>query len=347
MNKNIIRTLCILLLATLLVACERRPLVDISGKARVRVMLRIRDIPNVTTGIYNSNIKAPEASPGVIRVIFYNADTKDVASQAFISKKGIDENGNEYIEGDVILYPGRYDIVCYNFDTPTTLIADEYNMNTITAYTSEISDQLYSRFNTRAEDADPRIYYTPDHLLVAREYNIEVPEYAETLVIETEATSVIDTYYVQIRLVNGQYASDASAILTDLAPSNRFAVGERNYEEYAATFFEMHRSVDTRIRAANQDVLCATFNTFGKRPDEIDPSIESKLYVTFNVIRTDGEVIEMSLDMDSIFKTELAVEKHWLLIDKEFVIPVPESPSDGGFKPSVDKWNEEEGEINI
>ena len=122
MNKNIIRTLCILLLATLLVACERRPLVDISGKARVRVMLRIRDIPNVTTGIYNSNIKAPEASPGVIRVIFYNADTKDVASQAFISKKGIDENGNEYIEGDVIVYPGRYDIVCYNFDTPTTLI---------------------------------------------------------------------------------------------------------------------------------------------------------------------------------------------------------------------------------
>ena len=147
--------------------------------------------------------------------------------------------------------------------------------------------------------------------------------------------------------MNGRYASDATAVITDLAPSNRFAPNERNYKEYAGTFFEMQRSVDARIRATNQDVLCAVFNTFGKRPDEIAPSLESKLYVTFNVITVDGKKVEMTFDMDSIFKTKQAIENHWLLIDKEFVVPKPDNPSGGGFNPSVDEWNKEEGSLDI
>lgn len=354
MNRTVIYILlCILAIASL--SCERRPLVDTSEKVRVRVILKNKEVPNVTTGIYNNSIEVPDITPGVIRVMFYDADTKNVTAQGFISKKGVDENGYDYIEGDVIVYPGTYNVVCYNFDTPSTLVADENNYNTITAYTSEISDILYSRFNTRAEEANPRIYYTPDHLLVAREKNVVIAEHTDIVEIVTEAHTVVDTYYVQIRLVNGRYASDATAVLTDLAPSNRFAVGERNYDEYAGIFFEMQRSTDTRIRATNQDVLCAVFNTFGKRPDEIDPSLESKLYVTFNVIRVDGQVIEMTLNMDSIFKTEPAVQNNWLLIDKEFVIPEPDTPDPppggeddkGMFDPTVEAWNKDEGFIDI
>ena len=86
------------------------------------------------------------------------------------------------------------------------------------------------------------------------------------------------------------------------------------------------------------------FNTFGKRPDDVDPTVESQLYVTFNVITTEGKIVDMTVDMDSIFKTQPAIEKHWLLIDKVFEIPEPEK---GGFKPSVDKWDEENGFIEI
>jgi hypothetical protein len=153
-------------------------------------------------------------------------------------------------------------------------------------------------------------------------------------------------------LVNGQYASDATAVLTDLSPSNKFALDERKFDEYAATFFEMHRSVDTNIRADNQDVLCATFNTFGKRPDDIAPIAESQLYVTFNVITVDGKKVEMTVDMDEIFRSKEAVEKHWLLIDKEFVIPEPDKPAppigDGGmFDPDEENWEREEGNIEL
>ena len=346
MSKLLMRIMLALSLIFMLGSCERRPLVDINEKVRVRVLLNTKEVPNVTTGIYNSDIPTPDISTSVLRVMFYNADTKNVASQAFIAKKGIDENGFEYIEGDVVVYPGTYDLVCYNFDTPTTLIRGENNWGEISAYTSEISDKLYSRFNTRAEDANPRIYYTPDHLIVARESNIVVPEHTELIVIKTTAQTVVDTYYIQLRLVNGQYASDATAVLTDLAPSIRFAANERNHKEYAGTFFEMQRSVDTRIRAVNQDVLCATFNTFGKRPDEINPSLESKLYVTFNVLTVDGKKVEMSLNMDSIFRTPLAEEKHWLLLDTMLVIPKPDNTG-SGFNPTVDNWNEEHGSLDI
>jgi hypothetical protein len=62
------------------------------------------------------------------------------------------------------------------------------------------------------------------------------------------------------------------------------------------------------------------------------------------VLTRDGNSVEMTLDMDSIFMTPQAREKHWLLIDKEIVLPKPES---GGFKPGVEGWDEQIGEIEI
>ena len=178
---------------------------------------------------------------------------------------------------------------------------------------------------------------------MARE-EVSIPSVKDEYLITTEARTIIDTYYIQLRLVNGQYASNAVAMITDLAPSNRFGMSEPEFGLYAGTYFEMYRSVDARIRAGENDVLCAVFNTFGKRPDHIAPTVESQLYISFNVLTHDGNSVEMTLDMDSIFMTPQAREKHWLLIDKEIVLPKPES---GGFKPGVEGWDEQIGEIEI
>ena len=350
------RIMLALSLIFMLGSCERRPLVDANENVDIRVVLNVKTVLNVTTGVYNDRIPIPQISPSVIRVMFYDVVTGQLATQAFISHKGLDENGELYLTGNIKVPAGHYNMVCYNFDTPSVLINGENNLNTINAYTSEISEYHYSRFLSSRSDNNyevlPRIYYEPDHLVVAREDNIYIPKRSTTMTIHTVASTIVDTYYIQVRLVNGQYASDATAVLTDLSPSNKFAINERKFDEYSATFFEMHRSVDTRIRAVNQDVLCATFNTFGKRPDDIDPSVESKLYVTFNVITVDGKQVEMTVDMDSIFRTPEAIEKHWLLIDKDFVIPEPDVPDppigDGGmFDPDVEKWDEEEGNIEL
>lgn len=344
MNSLYLRMLLIVFLVAMFSSCERRPLVEYGGKVKVRVVLDTKDILNVTTGIYNEKISAPLTIPGTFRVIFYNPDTKELVSQAFISRKGMDENGEHYYEGYVFLNPGEYDMVCYNFDTPSTLVNKEQNKSTIEAFTSEISELLYTRFRSRANYPEPKIYYEPDHLFVGREDAVVVPNTDEIFSISTRATTIIDTYYIQLRLVNGKYASNAVAMLTDLAPSSRFAVNEPKYDEYAGTYFEMFRSVDVRMRTSEHDVLCAVFNTFGKRPDHIDPTMESQLYLSFNVVTADGKSVEMTMDMDSIFQTVDARERHWLLIDKEVVLPEPE---DSGFEPSVEGWNDEVGEIEI
>lgn len=347
MVKTVVRFCLLVCLVSLLGACERRLLVDITEKVNVRVYVKINEILNVTTGFYNEAIPVPEISPRVIRVMFYDPDTKVLRTQGFITRKGVDAEGQEYIEGEISVRPGTYDILCYNFDTPSTLINNESNLNTINAYTSEISDGLYSRFETRTsiDGVRPSLYYEPDHLLVSREERVHIPEHTGVYYVETEASTVVDSYYIQVRLKNGRYISDATAVLTDISPSNKIGLNERKHDEYAGTFFEMYRSKDPRIRATNQDVLCAVFNTFGKRPDEIAPSVESQLYVTFNVITTEGKIVEMTVDMDEIFRSKEAVERHWLLVDKVFEIPVPDSG--GGFKPGVGEWNEENGIVNI
>ncbi|MBQ3190079.1 MAG: DUF5119 domain-containing protein [Bacteroides sp] len=347
MRKRLLYIIMMFSLTALFWSCERRPLVELTNQTTVRVLIKMNTILNVTTGIYNEYIPKPDITPNVIRVMFYDPETKELLNQGFVSQKGVDADGNEYIEGQVSIRPGTYDVLCYNFDTPSTIVENENNMHDIMAYTSEISEALYGRFGSRNEmTIKPKVYYEPDHLLVAREEKIEVPEHTELLVINMEAFSVVDSYYIQIRLKNGKYASDATALLTDLSPSNRIGLNKRTDDEYAATFFEMHRSKNPAGRAEEQEVLCAVFNTFGKRPDDIDPSVESQLFVTFNVITTEGKVVEMTVDMDEIFLSEDAQKRHWLLIDKVFEIPVPET-SGSGFQPGVGEWDEEHGTVEI
>lgn len=330
-------------LLCLLCSCERRPLVEDQGKVRVRVVLNTDSIANVTCGIYNDRVVPSLGMPGIFRVMFYERNTQEAVSQAFITRGGIDDDGRVYYEGKVFVNPGSYDMVCYNFDTPSTLVRGENYKSSLEAFTSEIAENIYSRFKSRADAPEPVLYYEPDHLFVARE-EVSIPDVNDEYLITTEARTIIDTYYIQLRLVNGQYASNAVAMITDLAPSNRFGMGEPEFGRYAGTYFEMYRSVDARIRAGENDVLCAVFNTFGKRPDHIAPTVESQLYISFNVLTRDGNSVEMTLDMDSIFMTPQAREKHWLLIDKEIVLPKPES---GGFKPGVEGWDEQIGEIEI
>lgn len=348
MKRLLFHIILIVGLTTLFLSCERRPLVEVTEQVKIRILIKMNTILNVTTGIYNDYIPVPEVEPKVIRVMFYDPETRELRTQGFISRKSVDADGNEYIEGEVSVRPGTYDILCYNFDTPSTLVENENNWNDILAYTSEISEVIYARFGSRNEmtGIKPKVYYEPDHLLVARKEQLHIPEHTELFVIDMEATSVIDSYYIQIRLKNGQYASDATAMLTDLSPSNKFGLNQRIHTEYAATFFEMHRSIDPASRVDGDEVLCAVFNTFGKRPDGIDPSVESRLFVTFNVITTEGKILEMTVDMDEIFLTEDAVKRHWLLIDQVFEIPKPES-SGGGFKPGGEAWDEENGVVDI
>ena len=328
----------------LFMGCHRRPLVEKSDDIQINISLQINTIINITTEIYNELIPVPDIHPEMMRVMFFDPATNQLVTQAFIKNQEIDADGNQSITGSIKIRPGVYDMLCYNFDTSSTLIRNEYSWNTIESYTDEISDEMYARFGyTRAEPF--HIAYEPDHLLVAREPRLEIKPSSKTIVIKTNAQTVVDSYYVQIRLKNAQFASSASAVLTGMSPSNKFALNERNYTDPSGVFFEMQRSTDLRQRQSeSQDVLCATFSTFGKIPES-----DSHLNITFNIITVDGKKVERTYDMNEVFKTEDAIKRHWLLIDDEIEIPKPDQPEGGGggFNPGVNDWEEEEGEIEI
>ena len=111
----------------------------------------------------------------------------------------------------------------------------------------------------------------------------------------------------------------------------------------AAVAFDLIKSQDDKYDGANKDVLCAVFNTFGKIED-----VSSELIVTFNVVDTEGNLLQYETSLDNVFKTEDAIERHWLLIDDTWVIPNANpnpNPGGGGFQPTVGEWEEEQGEI--
>ena len=213
-------------------------------------------------------------------------------------------------------------------------------MNSILGYTSEIPDAMRTRYlGTKAGEYDNvHINYEPDHLMVAREHNLRVSPRDTLVVIKTVATTVVDTYYIQIHVEGMQYASSATAIINGLSPSNHFGLNERTLDPTAAVCFEMLKSQDPRLPGENKDVLCAVFNTFGKIPEAT-----SNLHVTFNVVDVAGNLQQKDINLDTVFKSQDAIEHHWLLIDETWTIVDPgqgQQETGGGFRPVVDDWEE-------
>ena len=103
--------------------------------SRVKVMLEVNLINNVTTNIYNEKIPVPSVSTGMMRALFYTSDGKRLVNQCFISDRRTTEERKEYLTGYVKVLPGEYKLLCYNFDTETTKIKNEGSFYDITAYT--------------------------------------------------------------------------------------------------------------------------------------------------------------------------------------------------------------------
>lgn len=339
MSKHVIRiALAAVILASAL-SCIRRPLEDMMEQVAIRVDVNVKAVANVSCDVYNENIPVPNVNTDMMRVMVYDPGTRNLLTQSFISQK-TEENGDQVLSGMLNISYGNYDFLIYNFDTPTTQVSGENNENSILGYTSEIPDAMRTRYlGTKAGEYDNvHINYEPDHLMVAREHNLRVSPRDTLVVIKTVATTVVDTYYIQIHVEGMQYASSATAIINGLSPSNHFGLNERTLDPTAAVCFEMLKSQDPKLPGENKDVLCAVFNTFGKIPEAT-----SNLHVTFNVVDVAGNLQQKDINLDTVFKSQDAIEHHWLLIDETWVIQKPDDTpqnSGGGFRPVVDDWEE-------
>lgn len=326
----------------LLMACERRPLLEPDEAALLKVRLVTDGIHNVTCDIYNEQLERQVITSDMMRVFIYDKAGIPLLSQGFISNKTIDDEGYEVLSGPVTVSPGTYGLISYNFDIESTYIADENDFQTIRAYTEEIPQAFYSRFGSRAEGIGP-VYYEPEHLMVASEPNLTVNAHQGLKTLELDARPIVDSYYIQIRISGAEnMAADAAGLAVLSGLSQACLIGkDEPIKEAVSVYFEMKKSTDPRIDDENQAVLCAVFNTFGKLEE-----VPGNLKITLSVLARNGETHQKEIDMTPIFETEDARLRHWLLIDEVWEIPAPVD-EDGGFTPKVNDWEDIEEEIHI
>ena len=252
-----------LLFLPLLFSCERRPLTETAPSLTVQVVIDVEEIKNVYTGIYNDGLSVASIVPEQMQVFFYEISSHQRVAEGFLVEQSLDAEGRQVLSGKMTLPPGVYDMLCYNFDTSSTLVKNEEDWEEIEAYTDEIP----SRHSRKGDCGEGLLYYEPDHLVVAREKGIRMEAGCCQQVICTRAHTVMDTYYIQLGVTGCPNLSYASAVLTGLASSNRFARDERNESQPSAILFEMFKSEDPAFLREGKTVLCAVFNTFGKIPD--------------------------------------------------------------------------------
>lgn len=340
MDKKYLHIAALLLGGLVMTSCHLRPLVDPEDTVRVEVTIDTDHISNVTCDFYNPNITYPTITTDNVRCFLYDPSTGKMLNQGFLEDKTHNEKGQEVLSGLMHVTPGNYHIISYNFDVANTLITNEASYNDALAYTSEVPSAIKSHFSSamnRYDELDIRIQYDPDHLMVSRDPDYSVAAHTGEYVIRTTAKTIIDTYYLQLHLKNGKFVNSVSAVIDGLSPENHYTKDIRNTTDPSAVFFDLQVSKDSHYPEGEDEVLCGVFSTFGKIED-----ISSDLYITLNVMSTTGEVFQKTISMDKVFKTEDAIERHWLLLDDEIVIPEPDpSRKSGGFEPVVEDWEAE------
>ena len=326
------------------VSCERRPLEDPDFNTRIRVKVDIKTIQNVTCDIYNDKIPLPELNPEVLRVMFYDHHKDQLLGETFIYDKSVDENGDTFIHGDISILPGDYKILIYQFGTEASLIKNYSSYSNALAYTDPISEEEMKALQLKAEMASANgsqlIHHQPDHIIAARSEYEHIPYHSGTYTVSTEARSLVESYYLQVKVDGLQYVSSAKAVLSSMAPSVNMASEEKNIQNPCAIYIPLIKSDDK-----GQDVACNVFNTFGRIPESTND-----LKVTFELKTTDGRSINETFDISDLFLSEECIKHHWLLIDKKIIVPEPPDPKPGeggGFDPKIDDWESINSEIII
>ena len=182
--------------------CRRRPLVELDNNVHL----------NITIGqdIVNYEVKTP---PEMMRAIFFDSRTGDFVSHSFLPHHG----------GYVNVMPGReYDILVYNFDTETTIIDGDHNINTIIAYTNLVPDNIKSRLKGRASKSDNEMFvFEPDHLFVGKIEDVYVPKRGygmPAFEIDIHAETVVQTWIVEVDKIKGaEYVGAVSSVISGLA----------------------------------------------------------------------------------------------------------------------------------
>ena len=350
MIERFVQLVSVLVMCVVLCACEHRPLEDPNNGHYVRVYID-DSIKNVTYGFYDESRKRPTYErPVALRVVLTDPETDNVVTERFLQSWGQDERGY-YIDGHIAAAEGEYNLMIYNFGTERTKIRNEKSFNHILAYTSPVSDSYHQYIPAiKGEIENSIIRYCPDHLYLVTSEPIKVRKSVgvDTLFNEQgdffTARTIVKSYYLQIRIKGFEHINTAVSLLGGMAGSTKMRTRKMVETDVVNVFFDMeYADVEisrTKEGSTKTAVLYATFNTFGKLPNET-----SMYTLNFEFTRTDGTSQVESIDITSMFDEPLVKNEQWILLEKEIEI-IP-AVGTGGMTPDVDEWGDVWSDIEL
>ncbi|MBO7219569.1 MAG: DUF5119 domain-containing protein [Alistipes sp.] len=311
--------LLVAVVALLSVACQRRPMEE----EYLRVYLDLHIDKNIT------NYEVGEKEPGLMRVMFFDAVTKEYLSHDFVSQNG----------GYIFAPYGDVDMVVYNIEAGNTYVHNQYSWLEIEAYTDEISEQQRSRFtrylqsrvDTRPSYDDIRL--TPGHLFVAREQNIHIPRHIsqDVFLIQTTAKTTVESWTVEINGVTGmEWVGSVSMMISGQVGTHYIATNTDSTYPIALYF-------DKTSAQRRSSTIHSRFETFGRERTSGDIALLSILF-------TDIQGHPYMYNFDVSEQMENNPLQH-IVINGDINIPKPEIG--GGFAPEVDDWREHNYDIDI
>ena len=314
-----------------LASCYREPIYKPLKNVRIQFKL------DLSVNDSAQWVKPDPEGPSLIKVNFYNPQTHKLEGFMYTTRKGGPISG---------VGAGTYDIVAFNDDCEYTRITGESSRLTLQAYTDKIATKIKSKNKNKAKgegnetkegtkdattkdggDIDESTAITmPDHLLVAREMAVEIPEVSTkdtALVIEASMKTIIESYLVRIDSLHGiENINTVDLYLSGHAMGNFFGQGKR-----AETPVILH--VPCVVDLADYCIR-AKATTFGKI---METSGWAKLHLV--VGGADGSVYDFEKD----------ITQHYLRTDHYlhfFISGDIKSRGQSGFRPQVQEWEETE-----
>jgi len=171
--RKAVGTIYILILLSL-IGCKRMPLYDLEKVVELELELELKlDLQLDIDVKVDIEVDTVIPTPEYMKVNFYSMDNAGLNYTEFVGPQG----------GEINTPPGTYVMLIYNFGTEYIQIRGEGNINTVEAFTSDITATkgatlrsfIPSKRAGEATEADeleePQgpIIYAPDHLLVTRE----------------------------------------------------------------------------------------------------------------------------------------------------------------------------------
>ena len=287
-------------------SCERRELVTLSNTHYVRVYIK-EDIKNVTTGFHPNAQNRPDyRQPDILRLLLADQNTGKVKAERFLRTKNQDERGT-YYEGYIVVDPGRYDLIAYNFDTEVCIVRNYNDFNSAKVYTNEIATHIRGRVSknalrvvqrnmqremykvaqkaayktqTKSDERvyDERIVYDPDHFFLANCGDVYVP-YTDNLDTLTTpdndwftAESIVKSYYLQVPVKGIEYATSSLGLVSGLAGSAWLGTATINDLDPVTVYLELR---------PGESKAAGLVQTKDGSPENDTPS-EAIMYTTFN-----------------------------------------------------------------